>query len=280
MPEEQPNAATAQLPPETQPPPAAEPGDAPEGAEQPPEDESRKLWQEHLPELADSYDELSPEAREKLLLNRLAATTASGPSTGEESGKPESPAGEPEARTPSTVQIPELGLDDFESSLAEELQDRAAAQLIRRKIQILADFVQGMGGLVVRTLDDQKGTLAGFEKQLSGVTRPNSVREAIKAVPGATEADAASAVQLLESGEATSPEAAVKLAVFNRRAEVEKATPRGKASDEARRKAAALAAARRGGSSRRPGERAQRIPQGQDQLRQMFKDVQDGVLKE
>ena len=240
------------------------------------EDAAQALWAEVVPELADAYQELSPAAREQVLLRRLAAKPAAALPT-EDAPARESSNGEPKPQEPSTYTVPEpWNADEARTQIAAALDDDAAKVLVD-VLKKHADYIHGYGRLVVGAIQESSGKLTEFQKQLLGVTRPGQLGALIAKVRGATASDVPAATALLESGVTSDMTVAMKLAVYNRESEL--VTAKTEPSAAAQRKAAALRAARASGANRAAGGREFRPPETENDYKQLLEAQARGEIE-
>ena len=228
------------------------------GEEQPQEEipqepsELEALWNDALPELAGSRDSLTPEARDKLLLKRLAALSQSRPTTGDQAEGP-SPTAGTEAEAPLVAELPTIDAQAQQAAIESAMENGDGVALAKVFTEQRA-YVEGLGRLVHGSLKDQDEAIGALGTE---VRMPGQMREALPNVRGASEADMLAAMKLLASGEVKSPEVALKVATFNRQSELAAATePTASASEAARRKAKGLAASRLAGDSVRGSQPA------------------------
>ena len=239
------------------------------------EDAAQALWAEAVPELAEHYQDLSPEHREEVLLRRLAANRAAALST-EDAPARESSNGEPKSQEPSTYTVPEpWNADEARTQIAAALDDDAAKVLVD-VLKKHADYIHGYGRLVVGAIQESSGKLTGFEKQLLGVTRPGQLGALVAKVRGATTADVTAATALLESGVTSDMATAMKLAVYNRESEL--VTAKTQPSVAAQRKAEALRAARASGTNRTAGGRQFRPPETENDYKELLEAQERGEI--
>jgi len=227
------------------------------------EDPNNTKWSELLPELANSREELSTEAREGILLERLAALTRGKQATSDDETNGESLPTDQRlvSDAPPVTEIPDVDYERMTDALTDDLGE-ASANVITKFMKVLDGRIGGLAGLVVKSLDEYGGELTSY-------TRPQKLRAMLPGVPDATEPDIKAAVKLLSAGKVRSEEDALKLAVYNRQAEIGKAVR--KPSESARRKAGALAASRQSGDTRRSGRTtAQRIPESGNDMRALY----------
>jgi len=240
------------------------------------EDAAQALWAEVVPELADAYQELSPAAREQVLLRRLAAKPAAALPT-EDAPARESSNGEPKPQEPSTYTVPEpWNADEARTQIAAALDDDAAKVLVD-VLKKHADYIHGYGRLVVGAIQESSGKLTEFQKQLLGVTRPGQLGALIAKVRGATASDVPAATALLESGVTSDMTVAMKLAVYNRESEL--VTAKTEPSAAAQRKAAALRAARASGANRAAGGRQFKPPVSEADYKELLEAQARGEIE-
>lgn len=229
----------------------------------------RELWGQALPELADNYTELTPEAREELVLKRLAALAQANGATedtdSDTSTSPEKPG------PPSVNEYPDPDLAAIEQAVTRAFDEGDAESLAE-----LLKNVVGWVGETVRTVD---GVIQGYDRDIRDIRLPNQTESALDSVPGAKREDIAKAVELLKKGEVRDPQTALKLAVFNRQTELAAASrPRRPVDEAARRKARAIeadAAARTGS----PGDVPLRIPNNPQEERQFLEALEEASKK-
>jgi len=242
-------------------------------------DAMRALWDEALPDLAGAFDEMSPEARERLLLKRQAAQPQNKPTTEEAPTGPSSTA-EAEAEAPPVAEIPAIDAKEQQAAIEKAFEDQdgpALAAVLERQRQ----YVDGVAHLAYQVGLDNGKAITDLSKGQKALRIPGEVRDALPTVQGADKADLAAAAELLASGEVKTPELALKVAAFNRQSEIETAKgAKPTADQEATRKAKALAASRAGAPSSRTGAvTQQRIPVTQQALEDMLQADADKAEK-
>jgi len=252
-----------------------EPEVSPEPEQEQEGSELKEQWAELIPELADSIDQLSPGKRERILLNRLAAQSSG------ERPKADSPEQGPDVaaqkpRTPPVVEVPQLDLERMRETLDEQFGEDGGKALMGVVAPAL-QCITSLGTLVQDSLTEMHGKVETFDKDLTSVVRPSNLRKMLSKVSGATEGDIPAAMKLLEEGTAKDEAAALKVAVFDRKAELDKAEKPRPASDAARRKAEALRASKLAGGDRRGAQAARRIPATEQDIAELLR--QDGELK-
>ena len=228
--------------------------DAPE-AEPNPSDE---LWAKVAPDLADSIKDLSPEARERILLNRLAANA-------EQKDTPATSVKEvandaPNAGGPSASEVPTLDYERMTKTLSDIVGEQEGPTMMKEIFDPTLRYVHGVAARVIEALGEYDKRFTEYEGKLSSFEQPRKFQSALPNVRGAVEADIAKAQQIYASGEAKTELAALKLAVYERQAELDKAKGAKPASEDARRRAQAIAASDHTGSSRKGGVPEYRIP--------------------
>lgn len=221
------------------------------------------LWNETLPELAGSRGELTPETREQLLITRLAAQPQSTLRTEDQADRPSSTT-EADAEAPPVAELPTIDAQAQQAALEKAFEEQDASALVKVFAEQRA-YVEELGRLVHGSLKDQDQVIGALGQE---VRMPKQMREALPNVRGANEADMVAAMKLMATGDVKSPEAALKVATFNRQSELAAATePRVSASEAARHKAQGLAASRLAGGSVRGSQPArQPIPLTEEQL--------------
>jgi len=224
--------------------------------EQPKDTETRDLWNQVAPDLADSVGELSPEARERLLLKRLSASAASKAAKADDSK--ESSATDGTQSHQPTIDAPVLDPGAMKAAIAKAMEEGDSAGLADM-FEKVVNYNAALGQLVLGAIGESNTKLNRFESSLSELTVPAQLRALVPTVRGANDSDIARAKEVLGSGEATTPQAALKLAVFER--EADEARPAKSASEAARKKAAALRASSFGKGGSSAGQPAlQRVP--------------------
>ena len=230
----------------------------PEGPDEPDgedvtQDETASLWDKAMGDLGMDYNELSPEAREKVVLRRLAAQAESTAAT-EDEGNAEPSTDGSEDQPPPMSDLPRVDLDKFKGQVRDAIENVDGDALADALLQLVRDndaFTEFVG----RALQGQDAAIDAFKTE---VQRPSRFQRAVQTVPGATEADISAAGKLLASGDAKDEVNALKLAVFNRQAEQHAATGPS-ASDQAKRKARAIKADSQSRSAT-GGDPEERIP--------------------
>lgn len=209
-------------------------------------------WDAIVPELEGQYDNIDPGVREQLLLNRLTETTAPKPT---DAGAPNGQPGnvEPTAPIPPIVEVPAEVIRSADAKLAQAFADgdaQAFTAATNEKNQAMMDYMTRMGQLVGMALFEQQKEVRNVRSDLD---LPEQLAEALPKVRGATAGDIGVAKAILRQRGATTPEAALKLAVYQRLT----ANPR-TPSEQARRTASAINANR--GATVRGGPTEMRIP--------------------
>ena len=196
-------------------PPEETPDEAPPEETQDESAEADEAWDKLFPELAGRRGEMSPEAREDYLRGQVAVARQreSQPGDGQSAVEaPDKTDGPPPLEAP-----PGQDLEALTEGIRKAMEDGDAAGLA----QIVSGSAQWsgkVGGLVVKSLNESSKRIEELEKALRGVTVPGKLKGEIPNVPDADDNDIAAAEQILDSGEATTPRAALALAVSNRRA--------------------------------------------------------------
>lgn len=221
----------------------------------------RQMWDEVCPELSGVYDKLSPDRREGILLARLAAQPPAKPAkepdpTGQGSTDGSTPAGAQPPRVP-----PPPDMEKISADISAGMTDGDPA-LIAAAIRQVYDHSIAVGQLVERVLTQQDGRISAIENE---AVVPARFARALPKVAGATEVDVPAAQEYLRTGSASSVEAALKLAVFDRTASAN--TPVG---ENARRKAAGIAATRLSGGGK-PGAPKVRMPRTQQEWADLYR---------
>ncbi len=236
------------------------PEDGQEDAEQDGADDLQEQWNEVAPDLAEHIKDLSPEAREGILLKRLAAQSGGAPPDGDDPKVGVATEGQ-ETRTPPVPDIPQIDSERFVSDVKQAFDDGDSKALGNSIAEVLR-YVDGWTRLVGGAWKEAENKMAGLETKFTKATRPAIFRQALAGVRGAAEGDIAAAEAIMESGEATTPQAALSLAVFKRQNELA-GTNKRKPGDDAKRRAQGVAASRSSGGSRQKGHPVQKIPQGE-----------------
>lgn len=235
------------------------------GAEQEDRAAYEAMWEEIAPELASELNELSPEARERYLLKRLAAMQAAKAANVDESAEDTTTDnGNKTARAPF-VEIPTLDQEEIVSVATKAIEDGEVGDLANLLVKYHG-YVKGMASLVNSALEEQDGKINQFAK-------PAQIRAVIGKVKGATEDDVASALKLLDSGDAGTPLAALKLAVLDRYAETSGREPSPK------RRAAGQRASLASATSRREGAPAIRIPTSPEEEKDAMRLEEEAARK-
>lgn len=264
-----------QTEPGTEPPvePTETPPESPEAieaaakaAEDAKKEELRELFAEAVPEFASEYDELSPEAREKLLSKRLAAlSTGESAQAGQVNDETPGKTGQ-EPEKPPIAQPPPVDIEQMQKSLGEHFdpdQARVIMEVVGPTLRHANETASVLGGALL----EAHGRLDNMDKGLSKVRAPIELQRALKEVPGATEADFPAAEELVKSGEVQSYKTALKVARSDREAELRSAKKTPTASASSKRAAAAIEASRAGGTSPDGGQTAvTRMPETQAEL--------------
>lgn len=229
-------------------------------------DESAELWKQVAPDMAEDIASLSPEARERILLKRLAAQPAGEAATGiDPNGVVPTDSRKP--TEPPVPEIPSVDVDAMRQDLAATFGEQEAAVMVKW-LEPSLNRANAQVALMAGAMREQDSLLKRFEATLRGVTLPSELKLASAKVPGAKDTDFAEAQRILDRGDAKTPEVALKLAVYERTA----ALAAGKRpSDEAKRIAAAAAASRDSRGSVRHGAPAVHIPTSQGALEEMMR---------
>ena len=219
-----------------------EAGETPETDEVPDQDseadaELRELFAQQFPGLP--FDELSTKAMLTLALKKATAKTDGGES---EDSATQRPARQPVASfdTEATRKSLEAAFLEGDAAAATKAID----EYLRTHVQAVMDIALSQ------------------DERIEALTRPRQLKAAMPQVRGATEADLQRADDLLNSKEAATPQAALKVAVY----EWEHA-PRRSASQSARRKAAALSANAHGRGEAPRGVTVSQIPQTAEEMK-------------
>lgn len=241
--------------------PEPDTGQEPEAADQGGEDNAlQEAWEQVAPDLAEHISDLSPEAREGILLKRLAAQTAGAHPNGDQS-QGDVADRDAQPQSPPAVDIPSYDPERLVAAAVQALDDgdsEAFGKVMREQFESVNAVIRMVGNAQSEMgvkMDEMGGT---FTKAM----RPAQFRKVLSDVQGAAESDFAAAESILDSGEAASATSALKLAVFNRQQDI--SVPQGRASDTARRKAAGVAADRLSGGPRTTGQAVTRIASTDD----------------
>jgi hypothetical protein len=243
--------------------PVAEQPEAP--IEEQPEDSNsnKALWAQIAPELADSFEELSTEAREGILLRKLAQTADAKATT--EDGTAGPTDGKTDTQTP-VVEIPNLDREALISNLktAVDANDgESAVKMIDKVFEWSDATMRVVGGAQREMLEEMQR----MREEFRGVTEPAKFSQAVARVPGAKETDIPKAKEYLKNGDAKTFDAALKLAVFDRNQAVAQGK---KPSESAQRRAGAVAASRASGGNRSIGSAVTRVPQNMNEMRALM----------
>ena len=218
----------------------ADPPPVNEAMEAAKDDPNAEIIRELFPELAGDWSELKPDVQRNVLIKALAAARASKATERGNSDEALSESSQV-ASQPSARELPPVNRDAIRKSLVTFYgEDDEADAWMKALVDPLFAYVQGFGKQALDAIDESARTMKTFGQSLSSVTEPNQLRALVPRVPGATEAHIPAARKLLESGDATTMETALKLAVFETQS-VRQASAN-EASEEARRRAAAMAA--------------------------------------
>lgn len=233
----------------------------PAEAEPKPDDEMRALWDTIVPDIG--YDDLSQDARIKVLLKRQAASAAG---TAAKDGESATTADKP-ASQPPVPEFQPVDVDKIRSNLVSTFGDEAQANAILEPIEAALKYINGMAQLV-------QGRSIEIENTLLTFALPQEFRKLVAsgAVKGATEADVDEATSIYRSGDVRNKETALKVAMLNRAAN--SSQPR-TASDTAKRKAESFIASQQAtpGSSKTTAPLT-RIPQTEAEWREAMKREQ------
>ncbi len=195
------------------------------------DDGARELWMSTVPELADDYDQMTAEVREKFLLNKVRAQSQADEATADTQADTATSPGKPGRPAPSE-QTP-LNTSEMRAEMARA-------------------FEEGDSGALLEALDKRErerdavvlAALKGQDGRIDEMWVPMQVQGALGTVAGAVKGDLAAAAKLMQSGAVQDADTALKVAVYNRRAEVEAAKPKPKLTpdERAKRKADAIRA--------------------------------------
>lgn len=220
-------------------------------------DDGRKSqWDELVPHLAGHYDSIAPEVREKILMARAAAAP-SGPASTEDAPDGQSSTQKPPSAAPSLEELPQLDPTETRKALDAAIEEgdlEKASRVLAGNLQDMC-VLYGMLQRQVAHMDTQMTEMGG---EIRDVGLPAQFERALATVPGVEKADIPSALSIFRKGEAKTPEAALKIAAWERQTAQPKS--RRTATSEAKRKAGSISASRAGGQSRPTGGPVGRIP--------------------
>lgn len=220
-------------------------------------DESQELWEKVAPDLAEHIKDLTPEAREGILLKRLAASSEGKPSSGEEQ-----PSEKAQSRKPSAAEVPIFDVDKLVAAATKALEEGD----VKGWGDSVRETFSSITKLAVLVHDAQEELQEKMDEMYNETIRPSRIRKEIPNVPGATDADIAEAESIYDSGDATTPIAALSLAVFKRQQE----TGASRKVDTGRR-TAGVTAGRTSGASRVIGQPTGKLPRSMQDVAAMLR---------
>jgi len=212
--------------------------------------EAQSLWRQVAPDLAEHIQDLTPEAREEILLKRLAAKDEGKPAKGDEA-KGDVADGRVQSRRPSAVEVPQFNVDELVDS-AKNAIDTGDSEAWGRNVRKTFDSLTKLAILVHEANSELQ---AKMNEMYDEAIRPSRIRKVLPDVKGATDGDIASAERIYDSGEATTPKAALSLAVFRRQQDISASRKAG-----AERRSAGIAAGKTSAGPRVAGQPMGRIP--------------------
>jgi len=230
-------------------------------------DKTRELFNQVMPEFAEEYESLSPDAKVRLLAQRAIGLTAHKPDGAPDPTTPQGQVGRGSRRAdrPPVPEVKPLDVaataKGITAAFAEGNSELAEARLVDA-----LTYNKGIGELVIDALNRYEEKFDAMEAEY---IRPAKFQAALPKVKGATNGDIVAARKLFETGEATTPEAALKMAVYERMAATNE-KPRGTPNPEAIRKGKAIAAAAAGKAGKVGGARAIRYPATEQDLRELL----------
>jgi len=234
-------------------------------------DENQEMWSKAVPDLADEYESLDPDTRQRILLKRLAAQSA-GEATGVDTSKDTSTDDDTQKPSrPPVPKIPQVDLTKLHDAFAKSFDEGDPAPAVA-EIAKAMEYVNGVAQLAFQAQQEVGESLAAMGGRLDEFSLPTQFQMAMPQVPGAKDGDMASAKELLRSGEAKNPVTALKLAVFNRQMELGSAKGKPSPSDAAKRKARSIRASRESGGGVSDGVPVKRIPETDAEMKALMED--------
>lgn len=241
--------------------PEPDTGQEPKADDQGGEDNAlQEAWEQVAPDLAEHIGDLSPEAREGILLKRLAAQAAGAHPNGDKS-QGDVADRDAQPQSPPAVDIPTYDPERLAAAAVQALDD-GDSEAFGKVMRETFDTLNGVIRMVGNAQDEMGVKMDKMGGSFTKAMRPAQFRKVMSDVQGAAESDFAVAESILDSGDATTAISALKLAVFNRQQDI--SVPQGRASDTARRKAAGVAADRLSGGPRTTGQAVTRIASTDD----------------
>ena len=226
-------------------------------------------WEKVAPELAGHIKDLSPEAREEILLERLAAKSADATSQNG-SSQSEATAQGQEAQTPPAMQTPSIDPESIVNDIGTAIEDSDSAAA-KRSMQQIIDYIAGTTSLVNEALTENQQEMAALRRNVSDVTTPAEFERLARTIEGVELSDIPSAIQIQQTQAGTSIEAALKFAALNRYTSKNSKT-KPPAGEDAKRKAAAIAASQQSGGPRAVGSQVGTIPMNEQGYRKMLEE--------
>ena len=202
--------------------------------------DARFWWSEALPELADMYDKLTPDVRERLLAKRLAGLPAKSGTEAdtEDEGKATSSTTTARAEPPATPEVPPLDVDKLKADIVSAMEEDDHPALAGAVVKGV-DYINGMARIVAGALVEVRSRIDEMENR----SRWNSeLEDMLPKISGATPADIGPAAKLLGTKKVTDRGLALRYAMHERVAAEQRAKRGRQASPESKQKGAALKA--------------------------------------
>ena len=242
----------------------AEPGEA---VPAPKEDEAlRAGWSEVMPELAEEYEKLSPDARVRILLKRAQRLSAQRPTDAPNGASPDGQApnvGREQAQ-PTVPPVEPLDVEGLAASIKQAVDD-ADGEALAAAFAKGFKYIQGVGNLMLASNREQGQVIREIDEE---IRVPGKFRRAMANVRGAKETDLETAQQYYKRGEAKTPEAALKMAVFDRFEIGDEDQPSRPGTPENTRRARAIGQLT--GAPRSGGRPVQDVPIGESGYRELL----------
>ncbi len=228
----------------------------------------REQWRLQVPELADAFDDLTPEARETVRKWRLAAQQGVEAQGGGGDRGPAAQSGA-ETPTPPVPGPPRLDVDSLKRRLSAEFGEDGASAVMEA-ITPTIEYANNVVGLMGPVLVELEERLKGLERGLSETKLPLELRQLVAQTPGAQESDVAEAGRLLRDGKITDPRLALQFVVSVRQARA-KGSSKPSPAEAARRRKRAMQLSAEAGSTRKAGSAPVRIPATDQELADLMR---------
>ena len=239
------------------------------------DDGMQELWEQVAPELAGHVGDLSTEAQVGILLKRLAAQASSEDSTGDTAAKAVADEGAKQG-PPQVISLPKLdrrAVQDAATAAFESGNGEALAKMLGDTFDTIGQVVEIIGGGFDEMVEKMNTQSADWQKAVA----PSRFRGLLGSVPDAAESDIPAAQRFMDSGDAKTHIAALKLAVFDRLQELKGSTKQ--AASTKKRGAAGIAANRASGGARAAGQPVTRLPETTQGLRDIMRAEADAEAK-